>query len=173
MDINKIREEFPMLKQIMSGVPIVYFDNGATTFKPQCVIDSVVNSYSSLTSNIHRGDYELAYKVDKAYDDARKSVAKFINSEVNEVVFTSGDTASLNLVAYGYGATHLKKGDVILSTLYEHASSILPWFRVAEQTGATIKYIPLDSEGRVTIENFKSVMDENVKIVCLAEVSNV
>ncbi len=172
LDINSIRADFPMLQQEMSGKPLIYFDNSATTFKPQPVIDAVNHSYTSLTSNIHRGDYQLAYETDQAYDHCRETIAKMINCASNEVVYTSGDTASLNIVAYGYGLKFLHEGDVILSTLGEHASNILPWFRVCQQTGAVIEYIPFDEEGRVTIDAVKSVMSDKVKVVAIASVGN-
>ena len=173
-DINEIRKDFPMLQnKTMSGYPLVYLDNAATTFKPQCVIDTVVDYYTNNTCNTHRGDYELSVMVSDAYENTRVSVAKLINCKPKEVVFTSGASAALNLVAYGYGRKHLKNGDVILSTEAEHASNILPWFKVAEETGATIEYIPLTEEGKLTIENFKKALHENVKVVTFASVTNV
>ncbi len=168
-DLNKIRQDFPMLRESK----IVYFDNAATTFKPQSVIDEVVNYYTNLSVSAHRGDYELSYQVSNEYEAVREKVGKLLNSQARNIVFTSGASMSLNLVAYGYGRTHLKKGDIILSTEAEHASNILPWFKVAEETGAVIEYIPLDDEGRITIENFKSVLSDKVKIVCFANVTNV
>ncbi|MEG0076943.1 aminotransferase class V-fold PLP-dependent enzyme [Anaerorhabdus sp.] len=168
-DINKIRADFPMIQ----NSKVAYLDNAATTFKPQCVIDAVTRYYTHETSNVHRGDYDLSYQVSKDYEDARESVAKFINCDAREVVFTSGASMSLNLVAYGYGRKFLKKGDVILSTEAEHASNILPWFKVCEEVGAVIEYIPLSTEGEMTIEAFKGAMHDKVKIVAMAEVSNV
>ena len=114
-DIKKIREQFPMLNgKKMQGHPLVYLDNASTTFKPQCVIDAMDKYYTDLTANSHRGDYDLLYNMDMLVEDARKTVAEFIGSEVNEVVFTSGDTMSLNLIALSYGFQFLKKGDEIL-----------------------------------------------------------
>ncbi|MBR0138354.1 MAG: aminotransferase class V-fold PLP-dependent enzyme, partial [Erysipelotrichaceae bacterium] len=175
LDVLKIRKDFPMLdNKLMAGEPLVYLDNGATTFKPKCVIDAVTNYYTDMTSNYHRGDYELSYRVDVAFENARAAVATFINApRVEEVVFTSGATASLNTVAYGYGMNNLKEGDIILTTLSEHASSILPWFRVAEKTGAKIEYIPFTEEGKITVENFRKALKPEVKFVTLASVSNV
>ncbi|MBQ1826976.1 MAG: cysteine desulfurase, partial [Erysipelotrichaceae bacterium] len=174
LDVLKIRKDFPMLDgKLMAHEPLVYLDNGATTFKPQCVIDAVTNYYTDMTSNYHRGDYELSYRVDVAFEAARRAAAGFINARPEEVVFTSGATASLNSVAYGYGLSALKEGDIILSTLSEHASNILPWFRVAEKTGARVEYIPFDDEGRVTVENFRKALKPEVKVVTLAAVSNV
>jgi len=173
-DVEKIRKDFPMLQnKVMQNHPLVYLDNASTTFKPKCVIDAVTKYYTEETSNAHRGDYELSATVSKAYESSRETVAKLINAKPKEVVFTSGASASLNLVAYGYGRKHLKKGDVILLTEAEHASNILPWFKVAEETGAIIEYITLDETGKLTIDNYKKALHKNVKIVAIASVTNV
>jgi len=171
-DVNKIRNDFPMIK---NNPNLIYLDNGATSFKPQSVIDKVVEYYSFNNTNIHRGDYDLSYKVSKEYDDARKTVAKFINAKnPNEIVFTNGASSSLNLVAYGFCLKHLKENDVILTTYEEHASNILPFFKVCELTKAKIVYIPLNEDGTFNIENYKKCfVDNNVKFVSLAWVSNV
>lgn len=174
LKVEEIRKDFPMLNGVTNdGMPLVYLDNGATTMKPQCVVDEVVNYYQNMTANAHRGDYELSLKVDEAYDHVREIVADFINCQPKEVVFTYGTTSSLNYVAYGYGKTHLKAGDEILISVAEHASNTLPWYRVAEETGAIVKFIPLDDEGRITIENVEKMMNDKVKIISLAHVGNV
>ena len=157
----------------MQSHPLVYLDNAATTFKPQCVIDAVVRYYTEQTTNVHRGDYEISYQVSEAYEKTREDVARFIHAEPKEIVFTAGASASLNLVAYGYGRKYLKPGDVILSTEAEHASNILPWFKVVEETGAKLEYIPLTEDGRLTLENFHKAMHEQVKIVAVADITNV
>ncbi|MGN1344364.1 MAG: aminotransferase class V-fold PLP-dependent enzyme [Traorella sp.] len=173
IDVEKIRKDFPMLNgKKMQGHDLIYFDNAATTFKPQCVIDAVTHYYCDLSVNCHRGDYELSYQVDSAYEGCRKAVARFFNVSEREIVFTSGASSSLNQIAYGYGK-FLKKGDIILSCEAEHASNILPWMKVAEERGCLIEYIPLDEEGKLTIENFKKSLHENVKVVALAQVTNV
>ncbi|WP_278841070.1 aminotransferase class V-fold PLP-dependent enzyme [Holdemania filiformis] len=173
-DVSKIRQDFPMLhNRTMQSHPLVYLDNAATTFKPQCVIDAVVRYYTEQTTNVHRGDYEISYQVSEAYEKTREDVARFIHAEPKEIVFTAGASASLNLVAYGYGRKYLKPGDVILSTEAEHASNILPWFKVAEETGAKLEYIPLTEDGRLTLENFRKAMHEQVKIVAVADITNV
>lgn len=169
LDINKIRNDFPMFK----NTDVVYLDNAATTFKPQTVIDAVNNYYTKSSVNVHRGDYELSYQVSNEYEETRKVVGNFINADAKEIVFTSGASASLNLVAYGYGRKFLKKGDVILSTEAEHASNILPWFKVCEETGAVIEFIPLTEQGECTVESFKKVMHDKVKVIAMANVSNV
>ncbi|WP_448911164.1 aminotransferase class V-fold PLP-dependent enzyme [Holdemania massiliensis] len=173
-DVLKIRQDFPMLHHhTMQSHPLVYLDNAATTFKPQCVIDAVVRYYTDQTANVHRGDYEISYQVSEAYEKTREDVARFIHAQPKEIVFTAGASASLNLVAYGYGRKYLKAGDVILSTEAEHASNILPWFKVAEETGAKIEYIPLTEDGQLTLDNFRQAMHENVKIVAVADITNV
>ncbi len=173
-DVNEVRKDFPMLQsQRMQNHPLVYLDNGATTFKPQSVIDAVTSYYTTTSCNIHRGDYDLSFQISSEYEDARKSVARFLNAEANEIVFTSGATAALNQIAYGYGMTHLQKGDVILTCEAEHASSILPWFKTAEKTGAEIEYIELTPQGELSAENVRKALHDRVKIVVFAAVSNV
>ncbi len=174
-DVYKIREQFPMLNsgKTMQGKPLVYLDNSSTTFKPQCVIDAIERYYKDETSNSHRGDYDLCYQMDQEVLETRKVISRFVNCDWKEVVFTSGDSMSLNLVAYGYGTKFLKPGDEILLTEAEHASNVLPWYKVADITGATVKFIPLDKEGRCTVENLKNTITKNTKIVALAHVTNV
>lgn len=173
-DVAKIRRDFPILETSMEGQPLIYFDNAATTFKPQTVIDAVSKYYTQQSVNIHRGDYALSHEVSTAFDQVRVKVKDFINAKSEkEIVFTSGASEALNIVAHGYGLKHLKEGDVILTTEAEHASNILPWFHVARMTKAQIKYIPVDKEGRLTIEDVESVMDDKVKVVVMAHVSNV
>ncbi len=159
---------------IQNHPELVYLDNGATTFKPQCVIDAVNRYYTESCCNIHRGDYDLSFEVSKAYDETRKIVADFIGANQDqEIVFCAGASAALNLVAEGYGAKFLQPGDIVLSTEAEHASNILPWFRVCEKRQAVLNYIPLTEKGELTIEHFRSVMNERVKVVAVANVTNV
>lgn len=172
-DIEAIRREFPMLNQKMQGHNLVYFDNGATSLKPKCVIDSIVDYYSNFSANAHRGDYDIAHKVDEEFDRVRHKVANFINCEDNEVIFTSGCSMSLNMVAFGYGIKHLKEDDVVLITEAEHASNVLPWYRVSEITKCKVEFIPLDEEGKLTVDNLKKVLTTKVKIVSLAYITNV
>lgn len=157
----------------MQGQPLVWLDNASTTFKPDCVIEAIERYYKHETSNSHRGDYDLAYATDMEILKTREAVAKFIGSKKEEVVFTSGATNSLNLVAFGYGAKYLKSEDEILLTEAEHASNVLPWFKVAEMTGAKIKYIPLTKEGRLLPENLEKVITDHTKIVAVAHITNV
>ena len=174
-DINEIRKQFPMLTNgiKMQNKPLVFLDNCSTTFKPQCVIDAEIEYYTKTTSNSHRGDYDLSVKMDQKIDEARKAIAHFVNCEPAEVVFTSGTTAGLNLVAFGYGLKFLKPGDEIIISELEHASNILPWFEVSKLTGAIVKYLPFDEQGRLTVDNLKKVISKNTKIVSIANVGNV
>lgn len=169
MEINKYREDYPFFK---SNPGIIFFDNASTALKPKCVIDAVNHYYCDLGVNAHRGDYYLSYKVDVEIEDVRKEVAKFIDCEENEVTFTSGSTESLNLVIEGYCKKILKKGDEILISELEHASNVLPWFKVAQETGAIIKYVKLDNK-KITVESFKSSITSRTKIASFAYVSNV
>ena len=162
------REDFPMLNQ-----DIIYLDNGATTFKPQCVIDKMNEYYEKYSANAHRGDYSISYKVDVEYENARKTVAEFIGADTDEIVFTSGDTASLNYIATGFFDNLLEEGDEIIITNAEHASNVLPWFRLANKHDLKINYIPLDSNLHVTLENLKTVVTPKTKVIAIAEITNV
>lgn len=175
IDPYKIRQDFPMFvnKVKMQNHPLVFLDNASTTFKPYPVLKAVEDYYGYETSNSHRGDYDLCYIADKKVSEARETVAKFINADVKECVFTTGTTMSINIIAYGYALTHLKKDDEIVLTVAEHASNTLPWFRVAKKTGAKIKFIELNEQGRITMENVKKALSEKTKIVAVAHVGNV
>lgn len=166
MDFKK---DFSMLNK-----DIIYFDNGATTFKPKCVIDAINTYYTDYTANAHRGDYNISLKVDIAYEGTRDKVQKFINAKHREeIIFTSGTTESLNMIANGFFANILEPGDEIVLSDSEHASNVLPWFRLAKKMGAVIKYIPLDQNLHITIENLNRVVTNKTKIISIAEVTNV
>lgn len=175
MDIEKIRSAFPMLNthKMMQNHPMIYLDNASTTFKPECVIKAMDDYYRNESVNAHRGDYDLAHQVDTKYEEARQIVADFIHAKKEEIVFTSGTSMSLNLVAYGYGNKFLHAGDEVLLTQAEHASNVLPWFKVAETTGCSIGYIPLDAEGRLTPENVAKAITSKTKVISIAQVTNV
>ena len=133
------RDDFPMLKN-----DLIYFDNGATTFKPKSVIDEVSNYYNNLSVNSHRGDYDLSREVDELYDETRKVVKEFINADrKEEVIFTKGTTESMNMIVFGFMKNYLKKGDEVLITKTEHASNVLPWFTLEKELGIKVKYIPI------------------------------
>ncbi|MFR7592368.1 MAG: aminotransferase class V-fold PLP-dependent enzyme [Longibaculum sp.] len=175
INVEEIRKDFPMLNgKMMHGHPLIYLDNGATTLKPQVVIDSVCSYLSHYSGNAHRGDYDLSHEVDEQYEAAREAVQKFIHAKKKEeIVFTSGSTDSLNMIAYGYGKTHLHENDEILLTVAEHASNTLPWFDVASEVGAVVNYIELDEMGRLTLENVIKAITDQTKIIAIAQVTNV
>jgi cysteine desulfurase/selenocysteine lyase len=170
MDVLKLRNDFPVLRD---NPNLAYLDNGAMALKPDCVIDAVDNYYRKYGCNVHRGVYKLSYEATDMYEKARQEIADFINAKFEEVVFTRGSSASLNLVASSYGLNNIKPGDEIITSELEHHSSHMPWFNVAKIKGATIKYIPLNSEGRITVEAFKSVLTDKTKVVAITYVSNV
>lgn len=162
------REDFPMLEK-----DIIYFDNGATTFKPKSVIDSICDYYKNYTANAHRGDYNISYKVDVKYESARHTVADFINADYEEVVFTSGTTESINMVAEGFFKYLLEPGDEILITKSEHASNVLPWFKLAKSNNVKIKYIELDDNLHVNMDNLKKSVTSRTKLISIAGITNV
>ncbi len=163
------REDFPMLDK-----DIIYFDNGATSLKPKQVIAKMNEYYHDYSANAHRGDYDISYKVDLEYENTRDLVCEFINAKYKEeIVFTSGTTESLNMIASGFFANIVEANDEILITTSEHASNVLPWFRLAKKYGCVIKYIPLDDNLHVTLENVKKVITPRSKIIALAGITNV
>jgi len=174
-DPYKIRKDFPMFVNNikMQEHNLVFLDNASTTFKPQCVLDAENYYNSRETSNSGRGDYDVMYNVDQAILETRRNVAKFINANVNEIVFTSGDTESLNLAAFGYFENHLKKDDEILITFAEHASNTLPWFKLQKRIGCKVKFFNLTNEGRLTLENVEKAITKNTKVISVANVTNV
>lgn len=169
LNIAKIRQDFPVLRNNPS---LAYLDNAASTLKPDCVIDAVDDYYRRLGVNVHRGVYKLSYEATDLYEEARGTIAEFINAKFEEVVFTRGASASLNLVASSY-QDFLEEGDEIITSELEHHSSHMPWFNVAKKKGCIIKYIPLDSNNRITVEGFKSVLSNKTKVVAITYTSNV
>lgn len=175
-NIDEIRAQFPILQRKMSGFPLDYLDNSATTLKPQAVIDAVVHYYTFLGANAHRGDYEMSAQVDSAFEGARKIMQGYIHAaRPEEIVFTSGATEGLNEVAWMVVHQLLQPGDVVLSTETEHASNILPWQQAGFDKGVDVAFVPLNENGSFSMENFKKTLEEtpNVKVVTVAEVSNV
>ena len=169
-NVNKVRGDFPMFR---NNPDLIYFDNAATTLKPQPVIDAVTDFYTKHTSNVHRGDYGIAVTNDRLYDGARKSFARLIHCEPDEIAYTHNVTQSLNEVAYAMQHTFLKPGDVVLTTKAEHASCLLPWFRMEKEYGIRVEYIPTDGEARISIDDFKKALHPGVKAVCVAQMTNV
>jgi len=163
------REDFPMLKK-----DIVYFDNGATTLKPEIVLEAMNDYYENYSANAHRGDYDISLKVDMEYENVREKVKKFINAENSkEIIFTSGTTDSLNKIIFGYFKNTLKKDDEVLITKSEHASNVLPWFVLAKEIGIKVKYIKLNDKKEVTKENILKEITPKTKVISLAYITNV
>lgn len=164
-----MREDFPMLKK-----DIIYFDNGATTLKPNILIESLKDYYENYSANAHRGDYDISLKVDTMYENTRKIIKNFINAKKeSEIAFTSGTTDSLNKIIFGYFRNTLKENDEVLLTLAEHASNVLPWFELKDELNLKLNYIPLDENYEVTLENVKKVITPNTKVISIAHTTNV
>ena len=163
------RNDFEMLAN-----NVVYFDNGATTLKPKCVKEAICKYYTEYTANAHRGDYKNSAIVDSLYEGTREKVRHFINAkETSEIVFTSGTTNGMNMIVSGFFRNYLEKDDEVLITLSEHASNIIPWFILQKEIGIKVKYIPLNEQHEVTVENFKNSITDKTKVVSLAYVTNV
>ncbi|WP_426483310.1 aminotransferase class V-fold PLP-dependent enzyme [Flavobacterium sp. 2] len=172
LDIQKIRADFPILSQIVNGKPLVYFDNGATSQKPQIVIDAEVKYYQEINANIHRGVHTLSQLATDAYEIARGKVKNHINAKhAHEVLFTSGTTHGINLVANGF-ASILKPGDEVVVSSLEHHSNIVPWQMLCEKTGAVLKVIPINDNGELIIEEFDKLLSDKTKIVTVNHISN-
>ncbi|THF83705.1 cysteine desulfurase [Cohnella fermenti] len=173
MDPIALKAEFPILNQDINGHPLVYLDNAATSQKPRSVIEAVKRYYEWDNANVHRGVHTLGSRATDAYEGAREKVARFLNAASREIVFTRGTTTGLNLVAHGYAREVLKPGDEIVITHMEHHSNVIPWQQAAKATGATLKYIPLQPDGTLSLADVESTITENTKIVSIAYVSNV
>ncbi|SCX90805.1 cysteine desulfurase /L-selenocysteine selenide-lyase (L-alanine-forming) [Flavobacterium anhuiense] len=172
LDIQKIRADFPILSQTVNGKLLVYFDNGATSQKPQVVIDAEVKYYNEINANIHRGVHTLSQLATDAYEVARGKVKDHINAKhAHEVLFTSGTTHGINLVANGF-ASILKPGDEVVVSSLEHHSNIVPWQMLCEKTGAILKVIPIDENGELIIEEFDKLLSDKTKIVTVNHISN-
>ncbi|SEP92971.1 aminotransferase class V-fold PLP-dependent enzyme [Flavobacterium urocaniciphilum] len=171
-DIQKIRAQFPILSETVNGKPLVYFDNGATSQKPQVVIDSIVNYYSKYNANIHRGVHTLSQIATDAYEEARLKIQKHFNAKHNyEIILTSGTTESINLVANGF-ASLLQKGDEIIVSALEHHSNIVPWQMLCEHTGAILKVIPMSIHGELIMEEYDKLVSDKTKLVFCNHISN-
>ena len=163
------RDDFKMLDQ-----DIIYFDNGATTFKPDAVVNAVDDYYHNYSANAHRGDYDISYKVDLMYESVREKVQKYINAKSKEeIIFTSGTTMSINLMVFSFFEKYLEPGDEVLITKTEHASNVLPWFKLAKTKGIIIKYIDLDSSYHINMDSFYKMITNKTKVISLAYITNV
>jgi len=171
-DIQKIRADFPILSRQVNGKPLVYFDNGATTQKPQVVIDAIATYYQEINANIHRGVHTLSQLATDAYEASRTKIQNHINAQfAHEVLFTSGTTHSVNLVANGF-ASLLKAGDEVLVSALEHHSNIVPWQMLCEKTGAVLKVIPMNEKGELVMAEFDQLLSDKTKIVTVNHISN-
>lgn len=174
MNIHEIRKQFPILDQKVNGKQLVYFDSAATSQKPIQVIETLERYYKEYNSNVHRGVHTLGTKATDAYEGAREKVRKFINAKsMEEIIFTRGTTTALNTVAASYGLENVKEGDEIVISYMEHHSNIIPWQQVAKKTGATLKYLPLQPDGTISLEDVCQTVTPNTKIVSIMQVSNV
>ena len=174
MNIKEIKQLFPILNQEVNGHPLVYLDSAATSQKPIQVIDAISNYYRLDNSNVHRGVHTLGTRATDAYEGAREKIRKFINAKsIEEIVFTRGTTTALNLVASSYGNANLHEGDEIVITYMEHHSNLIPWQQVAKNTGATLKYFPLQEDGTLSLDDVRATITPNTKLVAVTMVSNV
>jgi cysteine desulfurase/selenocysteine lyase len=172
-DVARIRADFPILAQKIAGKPLVYLDNGATSQKPQAVIDALDHYYSAENSNIHRGVHSLSERATAAYEAAREKVRSFINAESDtEIIFVRGTTEAINLVAQSYGRSFLKAGDEIVISAMEHHSNIVPWQMVCEQVGARLRVIPINHDGEIVMEEYGRLLNDRTKFVAVTHVSN-
>jgi cysteine desulfurase/selenocysteine lyase len=172
-NIQKLRQDFPILSQKVNGKPLVYLDNGATTQKPQQVIDAISNYYQTQNANIHRGVHQLSIEITIAYENARATVQKHLNAALShEIIFTSGTTESINLVANSFGKKYIKAGDEIIISEMEHHSNILPWQILCEEKGAVLKVIPINEKGELLIDEYKKLLCDKTKIVAVTHISN-
>ncbi len=172
-DIEQVRKDFPILDQQVNGAPLVYFDNAATTQKPQMVIDALTKYYSQDNANIHRGLHTLAERATTGYELTRKKLKDFLNApSTDQIIFTSGTTAGINLVAQTYGRANFSKGDIILVSNLEHHSNMVPWQMIAQETGAEVRAIPVDDLGVLDLVAYKALLAGPVKFVAVNHVSN-
>ncbi len=173
--VEKIREDFPILKRKINGKSLVYLDNAATSQKPRQVIEMITKVYEQHNANVHRGVHTLSMESTELQEQAREKIAKFFNARYQEeIIFVRNATEALNLVAQSWGRNNIKKGDIILITLMEHHSNIVPWQLLARETGATLKYVQITEDGRLNLDHLKELLSEgNVKILNVTQMSNV
>ncbi|GHT22216.1 cysteine desulfurase [Bacteroidia bacterium] len=173
IDIQKVRADFPILSQRVYGKPLVYMDNGATTQKPQAVLDTLVRMYSEQNANIHRGVHFLSEQATEAYESARRTVCDYLNAPLSqEIIFTSGVTAAINLVAFSYGERYIKSGDEIIVSQMEHHSNIVPWQMMCKRKGAVLKIIPISDSGELLMDEYQKLLSPKTRLVAVAHVSN-
>jgi len=174
INIEAIRQDFPILQREVYGKPLIYFDNGATTQKPRCMVESITEQYYSVNANVHRGVHFLSQQATELHEGSRKTVQQFINARsTNEIIFTRGTTESINLLAFSFGEAFCEEGDEIIISVMEHHSNIVPWQMLAARKGITIKVIPINEKGELLMDEYKSFFSERTKLVSIAHVSNV
>ncbi|MDP7588415.1 MAG: aminotransferase class V-fold PLP-dependent enzyme, partial [Dehalococcoidia bacterium] len=172
-DINKIRDDFPILKQRINGNPLVYLDNGATSQKPQSVIDAIVNYYTTTNSNVHRGVHTMSQQATDGYEGARSKIRQFINAEDDkEIIYTRNTTEGINLVAHSYGRQNVGPGDDIIVSNMEHHSNIVPWQMLCEEKGANLLVVPIDDTGELVMDEYEKMLSSRSKLVSITHVSN-
>ena len=173
-DVNKIREDFPILSRSVYGKPLVYLDNGATTQKPRCVVESITDEYYSVNANVHRGVHFLSQQATNLHEASRETVRRFINARsISEIVFTRGTTESINLVASSFADSQMKEGDEVIVSVLEHHSNIVSWQLQAARKGIVLKVIPMNNRGELLLDEYKKLFSEKTKLVSVAHVSNV
>ena len=173
-EIQNIRNDFPILKEMVYNKPLIYFDNAATTQKPQCVMDRINYGYTHLNANIHRGVHYLSQKATEAHEESRKYIAHFINAtSPDEVIFTRGTTEAINLVAFSFGEFCCKAGDEIIISVMEHHSNIVPWQMLCERKGMKLRVVPMNEKGELKLEAYESLLNEKTKLIAITHVSNV
>lgn len=173
-DIQQIRDDFPILGRTIYGKPLVYLDNGATTQKPRCVVEAMVDEYYNVNANVHRGVHFLSQQATDLHEQSREVVRRFIGAKnVSEILFTRGTTESINLLAFSFGEAFVHEGDEIVVSTMEHHSNIVPWQMLCERKGARLRVIPMSDDGRLLIDEYRALLNERTRIVCCAHVSNV
>lgn len=173
LDVEKIRQDFPLLQEKVYGHQLVYLDNAATTQKPQVVLDTLERYYKHYNSNVHRGVHHLSQEATEGYEQARKTIAGFLNARLpEEIIFTKGTTDGINLVAYSFGRSEIKPGDVVLVSAMEHHSNIVPWQIMCEDRGAELQVIPMNEKGELLMDEYARLLTDKVKIVAVTYVSN-
>ena len=173
MSVQKLREDFPILKQLVHGKPLVYLDNAATSQKPRQVIDAIADYYESYNSNVHRGLHALSEQATQAYEGARGIVRSFLNAEEDrEIIFVKGTTEGINLVASSYGRAHLQQGDEIIISEMEHHSNIVPWQILCEEKGAVLKVVPFNDDGELLLDEYERMLGPRTKLVSMTYISN-
>lgn len=173
-DITQIRDDFPILSRSIYNKPLVYFDNGATTQKPRCVVEAMVDEYYNVNANVHRGVHFLSQKATDLHEASRETVRAFINAKSTaEIIFTRGTTESINLLAFSFGEAMVKEGDEIIVSAMEHHSNIVPWQMMCERKGAHLKMMPMNDDGELLLHEYEALINEKTRIVCCTHVSNV